>query len=53
MHASPFLGDLISILDEALSGLEISLDHFLDERIEVDLALPPKKTLGLGGVTPQ
>lgn len=38
------------ILDEALSGLEIGLDHLLDERIEINLALPPKETLSLGRV---
>jgi len=45
--------NLILILDKALGGLEVCLNHFLDERVEVDLALPPEKALGLGGVTQQ
>ena len=45
--------NLILILDEALGGLEVCLNHLLDERVEVDLTLPPEKALGLGGVTQQ
>lgn len=38
---------LILILDEALSGLEISLNHLLNKGIEVNFSLPPKKALSL------
>jgi len=54
MHKSVFEwpnSGLILILDETLSNLEIGLDHLLDESVKVDLALPPKKALSLGGVT--
>jgi len=44
---------LILVLNEALSGLEIGLDHFPDEAVEVNLAFPTKKALGLGGITQQ
>jgi len=44
---------LILILDQAPSSLEIGLDHLLDQRIEIDLALPPEKTLCLCRVTQQ
>jgi len=45
--------DLILILDEALSSLEIGLNHLLDKSVKVDLALPPEKAFGLGGVAQQ
>lgn len=38
---------LILILDEALSGLEIGLNHLLNKGIEVNFALPSKNALGL------
>lgn len=44
---------LILVLDEALGGLEICLNHLLDERIEINLAFPSEKALCLGGVSQQ
>ena len=35
--------DLILVLDEALDGLEVSLDHLLDEAREIDFTLPAKE----------
>jgi hypothetical protein len=30
------------VLNQALTRFEIGLHHFLDERIKIDLTLPPK-----------
>lgn len=43
--------DLILVLNEALDGLEVSLDHLLDETGEVDFALPAQEPFSFGRVT--
>lgn len=44
---------LVLVLHEGLGRLEIGLYHLLDQRVEVDLALPAKQTLSLLGVPMQ
>ena len=41
---------LVLVLDEGLAGLEVRLDHLLDQGVEVDLALPAENALCLRGV---
>ena len=41
---------LVLILNKGLACREVGFNHLLDERGEVDLALPPEEALGLGGV---
>ena len=43
--------DLILVLDEALAGLEVSLDHLLDETREIDLTLPAKEPFSFSRIT--
>jgi len=50
MNLYQFL-DLILVLDEALAGLEVSLDHLLDETREIDLTLPAKKPFSFSRIT--
>ena len=43
-------GLLVLVFDKRLRGRKVRLHHLLDERVEVDLALPAEHALGLGGV---
>ena len=43
----------ILVLDERLRCFEIGFDHFLNERVEVDLAPPSKELLRLRRVAEQ
>lgn len=43
--------DLILVLDEALAGFEVSLDHLLDETREIDLTLPAKEPFSFSRIT--
>ena len=45
--------ELIAVFNERFGSLEIHLDHLLDERVEVDLALPAEHALRLRGVAEQ
>ena len=44
---------LVLVLDERLGRCDVRLDHLLDERVEVDLALPAEHALCLRGVAEQ
>ena len=42
---------LVLVLDEAPCSLEVGRHHFLDQAVEVDLALPAQNLLGFCGVS--
>jgi hypothetical protein len=42
--------DLILVFNETGRSLEVSVDHLLNERIEIDASLPAENALGFGGV---
>ena len=39
------------VFNEAGRGLEVSVNHLLDKRIEIDASLPAENAFGFGGVT--
>lgn len=38
------------ILNKAHHGLEVCINHFLDQRVKVDLAFPPELLFSLSGI---